>query len=1185
MNTRAPSDFQLESFDFDAFSQALAIPTEEALNILETIQKDKAGWDLAFRLLKTKDNSCMFFGAHTLRVKINKDWPTLEQAEKYQLKNELISLIKDVPQENNVVISKLCEAITAYQVQLSKETDAVSILEIVNLLAAAPELNNLENSNFSFFNNYVLEYLSTFPEEILRMDSSASKQNFRLLDDLQGSILKIFELLSQLILSNSTSDSSINNPILEKNHQRVWVALKFWTQLTNTQNESQLQAILALVQLSSDRLSQILESTQQNFDSFLSHSEVVSIIEFLEEVFSSYQIYKSNPQKMGELGLFRLLDDLQGSILKIFELLSQLILSNSTSDSSINNPILEKNHQRVWVALKFWTQLTNTQNESQLQAILALVQLSSDRLSQILESTQQNFDSFLSHSEVVSIIEFLEEVFSSYQIYKSNPQKMGELGLLCFSQPWAQQSIYLCLKNNDIGFPNQWASLINSYTELYINFCLKSLFDQRLKIHTITIWETMLKIVNSTGDNQDEFELSYHAINFWSILEEGWMDYQETLQDQENGNTEIESTKAVLENMFLQYVSQIFVKIQLPNLELWSDLDKESKEQFYTFRREVIDSILSSYRILEDKLLSELVNVLIQTWTSGDTEQILNWHSQEARLFIFRSISEEIISQPKASINYLLDQFFGIALGSNSNLFLELLKNDYYPQIFHTSIINIIGSYGEYLRDHTEFILGAVRCFTTVISNPKLVLCVTKSFKLFCEACAGPLKFYIQDLVVVATELLNTDMLDLKDINRVYGSVSSILSALEVPEKIKYGNQMIEKLINRLESELTHAIISPDQVEHYLSLISQVFNGLQSDENKESLALAGDFETIELFKAINYHFLSDVNLQAIKTRFYTVLQAIISSELLKYEGIYSTILTIINEATRKGPHPFSTDVDSILAMYAGIWNQMVTDIESTDFFALSKIFSSLAQVISAYPKNRLEWQTQEGLNLQATNEKITSLACVWLESITSMKNLCIQNKLTKFEEAPFLAEKVFKFLNVIVSQSPESFTLISFDVMVQIIMWSYTYYSGIDRLALTSAVQLMTSLILQITKAKKGLSERTEISEHVSQYYAKILETISASFILTVINSIAVNTPRSLIPNISILFLLFIKNNTDLARALLNEFLLGPNQLILPNVDQTDKSKFINSALGTRSVHQFKTVTNMFAVKVRGLAY
>ncbi|KAK9687193.1 hypothetical protein K7432_014890 [Basidiobolus ranarum] len=170
--------------DLGSFLSELEIPTPTAVDVLHNLQKEPNGWQLASILLENSSSQNQFFGAHTFQIKISRDWNTLPEGQVEQLRDEIIKWIVEFSNGPNLVLTKLCLALTTYALRTVPETWTNFIPATLQALEVESKKPHSRPVNTE---NAFLEILTLIPEELNRADLIGSKKsqfNQELLDSI-----------------------------------------------------------------------------------------------------------------------------------------------------------------------------------------------------------------------------------------------------------------------------------------------------------------------------------------------------------------------------------------------------------------------------------------------------------------------------------------------------------------------------------------------------------------------------------------------------------------------------------------------------------------------------------------------------------------------------------------------------------------------------------------------------------------------------------------------------------------------------------------------------------------------------------------------------------------------------------------------------------------------------------------
>ncbi|KAJ1743004.1 hypothetical protein LPJ68_001403 [Coemansia sp. RSA 1086] len=217
----------LEGIDVDAFVQALSIPTQEALAALPQIQKQPEAWQLAFDLLATNNDTCQFFGAHTLHAKVTRDLDTLDTDRREALRHELVRVAVESSKGAANVLSKLCQALAAYL--LAQPTEGCL------LGAAMSAIQERAQSTGNDAAYAIVEFLGVFAEE-LNTTALATAEQARIVQDVRDALPQALQVLLGVVSGLEGSPATDAPEFARRAGQQVswrvraWRGLQQWLQ-------------------------------------------------------------------------------------------------------------------------------------------------------------------------------------------------------------------------------------------------------------------------------------------------------------------------------------------------------------------------------------------------------------------------------------------------------------------------------------------------------------------------------------------------------------------------------------------------------------------------------------------------------------------------------------------------------------------------------------------------------------------------------------------------------------------------------------------------------------------------------------------------------------------------------------------------------------------------------------------
>ncbi|RHZ79419.1 hypothetical protein Glove_146g39 [Diversispora epigaea] len=174
---------------------------KSAQEFIHNFQKQTYAWDLAPQLLASQSVNSQFIGAHTFQVKISRDWNTLSLEKKQWLRRELLEWIVRLSNGANLVITKLCLALTAYAIQAVPDIWTNFIPEVFEMLHNGAIAVSTQNPGQSLFIELpLLEFLTVVPEEVMRGNMVGDKKA-KVHQELTDSTQRVLSTL-KTILSN-----------------------------------------------------------------------------------------------------------------------------------------------------------------------------------------------------------------------------------------------------------------------------------------------------------------------------------------------------------------------------------------------------------------------------------------------------------------------------------------------------------------------------------------------------------------------------------------------------------------------------------------------------------------------------------------------------------------------------------------------------------------------------------------------------------------------------------------------------------------------------------------------------------------------------------------------------------------------------------------------------------------------
>ncbi|KAJ2584435.1 hypothetical protein EV177_010077, partial [Coemansia sp. RSA 1804] len=149
----------------------------------------------------------------------------------------------------------------------------------------------------------------------------------------------------------------------------------------------------------------------------------------------------------------------------------------------------------------------------------------------------------------------------------------------------------------------------------------------------------MLALSRFPGYHGIDEDISDQPLNFWYLLQEALVDYVYESEEDPELAQKAAGAQTLVKQVYVGLLRVLVSKCTYPPTDIWMDSDKEEKEKFISYRREVADALLNAYYVLREDMLSLLVDESINRMSVFSLE---SWQSLEAVLFSLKSIGEAV---------------------------------------------------------------------------------------------------------------------------------------------------------------------------------------------------------------------------------------------------------------------------------------------------------------------------------------------------------------------------------------------------------------------------------------------------------------------------------------------------------------------------------------------------------------
>ncbi|KAJ2087375.1 hypothetical protein IW138_004992 [Coemansia sp. RSA 986] len=1071
----------LEGIDLQSFAQALSVPTQEALQALPQFQKQQNAWQFAFDLLVSDNVNCRFFGAHTLQVKIARDWATLDEERQNALRSELIRLVVDQSDAPLNVLSKVNQALSTYALHTVPDVWCnflpSAIDEIQERVAEA-------GKNVECAGHAIIDLLELFPEELNRT-AIALTQHAKLIQDTKDSLPCVLDILTSVVRGLPGSPAVANAP------------------------------------------------------------------EFAVRV--------------GQSPTWR---------------------------------------ARAWKAILQWLQF----GVSGDTLFVSLLDLGLQQL-EVMAAYQLNGGIAVDDDEVGAATAALDDMTSNMNIASKYAKTVGTLVLERIGQPWISNVFKQCIADKNDQCALQWGSMLVSFGETYTEFIIQKMTDPQLSEHVNTFLQIMLALSRFPGYHGIDEDVSDQPLNFWYLLQEALVDFMYESEDDPELAQKAAGTQTIVKQVYIELLKILVSKCTYPPTDVWMDADKEEKERFIGYRREVADALLNAYYVLRQDMLSMLVDESIN---SMGTFTLESWQGLEALLFALKSIGEAV---PESESTFLPRLFSADVLTQSFMPVLQASVGDdnrtaqWGLASIKTSILSLIGAYGEWWKSHPELLPVAVPCVTSSLSQPGLVQTAVAAFRRICDSCREQLTEASGSMVLLAREvLLAGNSVPLREQQRIFESVAEVTAAQHPDKQVESLVPLISALVEVLSKSASLLENAPSgtslcDLEPYtapflnnLRLVDSLARGLQFSDDVEETALVGDAEaTAALTHAAQCYHNARV-LQEFRATLLELMNRVFVMPVWPRDAqthmtqvddcLVECMLSIINNSARRGPHALAFGFGDVLALVGSAWN---TTVARSEGMAGTTVLGSrwsdqcpvflqcISQLVTVFSTKENSWQLAR-TNTDEADRMLGAVLTRLIDDIYFGISREADTLATAIEQQPVINEYVFDLCTRVLQTRPELFTNLEQASIARLCDLSLQALSIPNRLALKPTAYFLTALIRLSSNSSSSDTRRQAAVELLGALWNEY----GAAWLGTTLAAIGGTHPRSLLPNLSELLFAMTKNHLVTTRQWLGELLSQP-EFPSKHVDGTAKRMFVQNIVGTRSFAKAKGVVNEFSIKCRNL--
>ncbi|KAJ1893568.1 hypothetical protein LPJ66_005669, partial [Kickxella alabastrina] len=524
-----------------------------------------------------------------------------------------------------------------------------------------------------------------------------------------------------------------------------------------------------------------------------------------------------------------------------------------------------------------------------------------------------------------------------------------------------------------------------------------------------------------------------------------------------------------------------------------------------------------------------------------------------------------------------------------------------------TSIISLIGAYGEWWKGHPELLPIILPCMTSSLNQPALVQAAVAAFRRICDSCREQLADAADGMVNLAREvLLAGSAVPAREQQRIFESVAEVVMVQSPDNQTVVLAPLLSSLAAALDKSVQFLEAAPSGASladlgpflapliDTLRLVDSLARGLQFPDDVEERALMGDQEAIAALTYATQCYRSSSDMHEFRLTLLGLLNRVLtlsawirdplSGMLQMDDTLVECLLAIINSSTRRGPHVLAFGFGEAVDFVGNAWAAVIarpTNGNSGSAVAFGWRWSDqcpaflqcISQLVTVFSAASDEWQPMKP-SVSDCDRMLGAILTRIIDDIYIGISREVATLIIAIEQQPVINEYIFDLCTRVLQTRPTLFASLDQAAVGRLCELSVQALSVPNRLALKPTAYFLTALI----RLSSSVGGRTDTSDLLAVVWSEFGPT----WLRTTLIGIGGVHPRSLLPNLAELLFSMVKHHPVTVKQWMTE-LLANSEFPSSHATAADKRLFLQQILSTRSFVKAKGVINEFSVKCRNL--
>ncbi|KAF9374457.1 hypothetical protein CPC16_001280 [Podila verticillata] len=827
------------------------------------------------------------------------------------------------------------------------------------------------------------------------------------------------------------------------------------------------------------------------------------------------------------------------------------------------------------------------------------------------------------------------EVWSEIMASKSATRHSNTIceGLMpCFASGWAKAKHLEAVQseNEDIG--KNLCQLLSTFGDNFSDW----IAGKFLRPDIVVYLEMMMGFAGFPGYYAEDETISDLTLNFWYMLQESLSE----LPSDESGNGDdsdaqesqqvlstisaasstvgldqqsIQTIKNASVHVYTRLVDVLRKKLEFPLQSEWLTWTKDIRQEFAGHRQEIADTLINSYHVLHQQILSQLIDTCALQLDQMQEASVHSPENQqlegvlvqmEATLYCIKALSEVVPHTESSQLpRFFSDQIFG------------RLPSTIVCRARETAL-TLVGSYADWFKVHPSYLLPALNFVIPALEIPQLAPYAAKALKNICDTCRESLVDAIDAFMNVFANVEGAIDPSIK--GSVVYSISTVIQTLPVERSIRPMAGLLGDIFRRsnecLEARRIAVAggttnITPTSTEDELEPVTATMlmqlefllsccKGLQSpfedeirtpDEriqeyqksvDERNRILSSESVAVELARSMEQVIQGAVLLWPHETQIAEKTCQIVKTMMTssQFSPVYlpfPVLIRVIETGFRQHAHSCWLDAAAkIVSVYyfETTGGTLASKMSGGNALSSGQFMSSASGAGAA--------DVVDVDNLQSSSQAARPRTMGELESESAFTQLLIVlvnktmegvHSVADVEEHPDVIHSFFAVLSQFVRHAPLAFYSNSPEQTESLMNFAIAGLAIQERLALKAILMFLIEFVNQ-NYGQEELKQRVD----------GLVIKIGPQLVRGILLGIGGQVPRSMVPQLNDCLYPLIGRFPEQCRNWMQSMLAEPG-FPSAHADEASKEKFIKGIMQTRSPKKFKDEVHMFSNKCRQL--